>query len=96
MKTYASIWDLTEHEIRPAILTDNTLTPEQATAVAAEVCTRLQAAGLVVWDDGWSDARQAYWLPAQGFRMADDDSGDGGETFATFWEIVAEVIEGLD
>lgn len=87
MTTYSSIRDLTEQEVRPAILSDPDVTPEQATAIADEVTTRLQAAGLVVWDDGWDEHRGVHWLPAQGFRMVErDDEG------AAFWAIVVDVM----
>ena len=87
MTTYATITDLIQREIVPALATDDTLTGDQGDRVAREVCTRLQAAGLVVWDDGWSEARGAYWLPAQGFRMVTTDD-DG----AAFWGIVSDVL----
>ena len=94
MKTYASITDLIQQEIAPVLATDDTLTPEQGDRIAREVCTRLQAAGLVVWEDGWSESRGAYWLPAHGFRMATDEDDDG----AAFWAIVEDVLdaEGVD
>lgn len=94
MKTYASITDLIQQEIAPVLATDDTLTPEQGDRIAREVCTRLQAAGLVVWEDGWSESRGAYWLPAQGFRMATDEDDDG----AAFRAIVEDVLdaEGVD
>ena len=93
MTTYATITDLIQREIVPALATDDTLTGEKCERIADEVCTRLQAAGLVVWDDGWSEARGAYWLPAQGFRMVTTDD-DG----AAFWGVVQDVLadeEGL-
>ena len=91
MTTYATITDLTQQEIVPALATDDTLTGDQCARVADEVCTRLQAAGLIVWEDGYDDARGAYWLPAQGFRMV--DPGDDG---ATFWGIVSDVLADQD
>lgn len=94
MTTYATITDLIQREIVPALATDDTLTPEQGDRIAREVCTRLQAAGLVVWEDGWSESRGAYWLPAQGFRMVADEDDDG----AAFWSVVEDVLaeeEGL-
>ena len=91
MTTYTTITDLIQREVRPAILTDDTLTPDQVDAIADEVTTRLQAAGMVMWDDGYDEDRGAYWLPAQGFRMV--DPGDDG---ATFWGIVADVLADQD
>lgn len=86
-RVYSSLADLVMMELRPAIATDDTLTGDQVEAIADEVCTRLQAAGLVVWDDGWSEARGVYWLPAQGFRMVTTDD-DG----AAFWGVVSDVL----
>ena len=84
--------DLVMMELRPAIATDDTLTGDQVEAIADEVCTRMQNAGLIVWDDGYSEARKAYWLPAQGFRLV-----DGVEALASqFWRIVADVAEGVE
>jgi len=88
VKVYASFTDIVAQEVRPALLTDETLTPAQVDQLAPEVARRLEAAGLVVWDDGWSDARQAYWLPAQGFRMVETDDDGAG-----FWAVVADVLE---
>ena len=47
----------------------------------------MQDAGLIVWDDGWSDGLGAYWLPAQGFRLVETDE-DG----PAFWTIVGDVL----
>ena len=91
MTTYTTITDLIQREIAPAIATDDTLTGDQGDRIAAKVCTRLQAAGLVMWHDGFDEARGAYWLPAQGVRMV--DPGDDG---ATFWGIVADVLADQD
>ena len=91
MTTYTTITDLIQREIAPAIATDDTLTGDQCDRIAAKVCTRLQAAGLVMWHDGYDEDRGAYWLPAQGFRMV--DPGDDG---ATFWGIVSDVLADQD
>ena len=93
MTTYTTITDLIQREIAPAIATDDTLTGDQCDRIAAKVCTRLQAAGLVMWYDGYDEDRGAYWLPAQGFRMVTTDD-DG----AAFWGVVQDVLadeEGL-
>lgn len=87
MKVYATFTDLVVQEVRPALRTDESLTDEQVDQLAPEVAQRLQDDGLIVWDDGWSESRQAYWLTAQGFRMVETD--DGG---AAFWGIVFDVL----
>lgn len=87
MKVYASFTDLVAQEVRPALRTDESLTDEQVDQLAPEVAQRLQDDGLIVWDDGWSEARQAYWLPAQGFRMVETDDGS-----AAFWGNVSDVL----
>lgn len=87
-RVYSSLADLVMMELRPAIATDDTLTADQVEAIADEVCTRMQDAGLIVWDDGYSEARKAYWLPAQGFRLVSEADEDGVQ----FWQIVANVI----
>lgn len=108
-RVYSSLADLVMMELRPAIATDDTLTGDQVEAIADEVCTRMQNAGLIVWDDGYSVARKAYWLPAQGFRLVDgtndadeygelpDDADERAEALASqFWQIVADVAEGVE
>lgn len=87
MKVYATFTDLVVQEVRPALRTDESLTDEQVDQLASEVAQRLQDAGMIEWTDGWSESRQAYWLPAQGFRMVETD--DGG---AAFWAVVADVL----
>ena len=98
-RVYSSIADLVMMELRPAIATDDTLTADQVEAIADEVCTRMQDAGLIVWDDGYSESLGAYWLPAQGFRLVDgsNDADERGEALASqFWRIVADVAEGVE
>lgn len=87
-RVYSSLADLVMMELRPAIATDDTLTADQVEAIADEVCTRMQDAGLIVWDDGYSESLGAYWLPAQGFRLVSEADEDGVQ----FWQIVANVI----
>ena len=108
-RVYSSLADLVMMELRPAIATDDTLTADQVEAIADEVCTRMQDAGLIVWDDGYSESLGAYWLPAQGFRLVDgtndadeygelpDDADERVEALASqFWRIVADVAEGVE
>ena len=88
VKVYASFSDLVQHEVRPAMLTDETLTEQQVNQLAPVVAQRLQDAGLIVWHDGYDEGQGVYWLPAQGFAMpttGDDDDAD-------FWAIVADVL----
>ena len=98
-RVYSSIAYLVMMELRPAIATDDTLTADQVEAIADEVCTRMQDAGLIVWDDGYSESLGAYWLPAQGFRLVDgtNDADERAEALASqFWRIVADVAEGVE
>ena len=91
MTTYATITDLIAQEVWPAILTIPDITPERADDIADEVTTRMRAAGLIVWEDGYDETRGAYWLPAQGFRMVTTDD-DG----AAFWGVVQDVLADQD
>ncbi len=89
MKTYGSIWDIGQREVRDALMGDDAfaaLDPEPQAAALDRVVSLMQARGLIIWDDGWSEARGACWLPAQGFRLNLDEALEG----ADFWDAVAD------
>lgn len=93
MKTYASLDEFSQREVRDALATDETLTSDKLDRVMLAVTLRLRAAGHIVWVDGWDDVRGAYWLPAQGFAWATDPDDDDG---AAFWAVAADVLDVIE
>lgn len=86
-KTYSSSTDFVNYELANIIVGGNEI-PENFDM--DELFDRCQAAGLIIWDDAYDEARDAYLLNYQGFRWAADENGELDE--AAFWGIVEDVI----
>lgn len=94
MKTYATITDLGNLEVRDAIMGDDavaTLESAQVDVVLDRVTSLLLERGLVVWVDGYDEESGRTYLNQEGFRMNLDEALEG----ADFWEAVSDVLEVL-
>lgn len=91
-KTYTTSTDLIGQEIEPILVEDDQirdLDHDQIRTIAREVYDRLDAAGMIQWQDGFSESDGNFHLNQQGFALVMDEALEG----ADFWEVVAAVLD---
>lgn len=91
-KIYTTSTDITTCEIIPAMTSD----PDLAGMDYAEVRKLGEAAflefdrrGLIIYEDGYDEADEVFYLNRQGFRLNLDDDLEGSD----FWDVITDVIE---
>lgn len=91
-KIYTTSTDITTYEIIPALETDTDIAAmdySEIRKLADAAFAEFDRRGLIVYEDGYDERDNVFYLNRQGFRLNVDEDAEG----ADFWDVIADVIE---
>jgi len=94
-KTYTTISDLAQAELRDALMGDDAFAALDSAAqdeTMGRVTSLMRDRGLIVWVDGYDEATGRTYLNHEGFTLVLDDALEG----ADIWQAVSDVLDAED